>query len=670
MKIIPLAKTLLRQNAWFIGAFQAVLIVTSLLLAWLLRFDFTLPDRTLLLAAVPLLVLIRMGCIARFGLLHGWWRYTGWSDALDVVKSVLAGSVIFIVLMRYLFRLVAFPTAVYALEPLLTAAALIGVRTVSRVLAESMRQDLASTAKVLLIGAGIGGQTVAREIRQPGSEYSPVGYVDDDPSKVGLKIEGIPVLGTLEQVPEIAHRHAVDEVLIAVPSATSQQMQRFVAVCERAQVKFRTVPALRDVIARRVSLSDFRAVQLEDLLGRDPVKIDLRAVRASIQGRAVMVTGAAGSIGSELCRQILEFEPRTLICVDQNETGMFFLEKELSPRRGGTAMRWQVADVRDRRRMECIFRGDAQGDTQEDVQGGAPETIFHAAAYKHVPLMEANVREAVQNNVFGLLSLLGVACEHRSATFILISSDKAVNPCSVMGATKRICELIISQRPTHGMRCLAVRFGNVLGSNGSVVPVLQEQLQKNQALTITHPDMTRFFMTIQEAVSLVLQASLIGEQSDTLVLDMGRPVPIVELARTLIQLSGKSEREVPIRFTGLRLGERLTEELFYAAEEVTPTSFTTIKRARGMRRDWPELSCRLDELEATLFSGKAERTLAKIKQIVPEYSRPAQAAACVPAPAVAAVLVPQLVPQNEPDWEPAEDTIPAKSLSSAAAAGD
>jgi FlaA1/EpsC-like NDP-sugar epimerase len=660
MKIIHLAKTLLRQNAWFIGGLQALLVLTSLLLAWLLRFDFTLPDRVLLLAAVPLLVLIRMGCIAHFGLLHGWWRYTGWSDALDVVKSVLAGSVVFIALMRYLFRLDAFPTAVYALEPLLTAAALIGVRTVSRVLAESMRQDLASTAKVLLIGAGIGGQTVAREIRQPGSEYSPVGYVDDDPSKVGLKIEGIPVLGTLDQVPEIAHRHAIVEVLIAVPSATSQQMQRFVDVCERAQVKFRTVPALRDVIARRVSLSDFREVQLEDLLGRDPVKIDLHSVRASIQGHAVMVTGAAGSIGSELCRQILEFEPRILLCVDQNETGMFFLEQELHSHRRGAAIRWHVADVRDRRRMECIF--------QEDT----PETIFHAAAYKHVPLMEANVREAVQNNVFGLLSLLGVACESRSGTFILISSDKAVNPCSVMGATKRICELIISQRPTHGMRCLAVRFGNVLGSNGSVVPVLREQLQKNQALTITHPQMTRFFMTIREAVSLVLQASLIGEQSDTLVLDMGRPVPIVELARTLIQLSGKNERDVPIHFTGLRLGERLSEELFYAAEEVSPTTFPTIKRARGVHRDWSDLSRRLDELEATLFSGKAERTLARIKQIVPEYSNPAQAAAGTPIPAAAAV------PKNEAHWEPGEDSIQdsiedsiqAKSLSERLVAGD
>jgi len=608
MKIISLAKTLLRKNAWFIGAFQAFLTLTSLLLAWLLRFDFTLPDRVLLLSAAPLLILVRVAFIARFGLLHGWWKYTGLSDALDVVKSVVGGSVVFILLMRYLLHALTFPRAVYVLEPLLTAGILISVRAFSRILAESVRQDLTSSAKVVLIGAGVGAQTVVREIKRPESGYSPIGYVDDDPSKLKLKIEGIPVIGTVDQVPELVNSYAIDEVLIAVPSASSKQMQRFVEVCQRARVKFRTVPALRDVIAQRVSLSDFREVDLEDLLGRDPVKTDLQSVRTAIHGRSVMVTGAAGSIGSELCRQILEYEPRTLICVDRNETGMFYLEQELLHHRPGTALRFHVADVGDRRRMQCILN---------EVRS---ETIFHAAAYKHVPMMEVNVREAVQNNVFGLLSLLAVACEKECATFILISSDKAVNPCSVMGATKRICELIISHQPTDGMRCLSVRFGNVLGSNGSVIPVLQEQLRKNEALTITHPEMTRFFMTTREAVSLVLQASLIGEKGDTLVLDMGRPVPILELARTLIRLSGKNEAEVPIRFTGFRQGERLSEELFYQAEEVSPTSSAKIKRARSACQDWPELHSRLEELEATLFVNRSDLTRSKIKEIVPEYS--------------------------------------------------
>jgi FlaA1/EpsC-like NDP-sugar epimerase len=608
MKIFNLAKTLLARNAWFIGAFQALLTLTSLVLAWLLQFDFTLPDRFLLLTLAPLLILIRVAFIARFGLLHGWWRYTGLSDALDVVKAVFAGSLVFILATRYLLRILSFPPAVYALEPLLTAGALIGVRGLSRVLAESFRQDFTASTRVLLIGAGVGAQTVAREIRRPESRYSPVGYVDDDCSKVGLKIEGIPVLGVVDRIPELVVSYAIDEVLIAVPSATSKQMQRFVDVCERAHVKFRTVPALRDVIAQRMNLSDFRQVQLEDLLGREPVKIDLASVRASIYGRSIMVTGAAGSIGSELCRQILDFEPRSLICVDQNETGMFFLQQELLRHNRGSAIRFQVADVRDRRGMESIVDDDE------------PETIFHAAAYKHVPMMEANICEAVQNNVFGLLNLLEVASETGCSTFILISSDKAVNPCSVMGATKRICELIIAHQPANGMRCLSVRFGNVLGSNGSVVPVLREQLRKNEALTITHPDMTRFFMTIHEAVSLVLQASLIGEQGDTLVLEMGRPVSILELARTLIRLSGKNEKDVPIQFTGLRQGERLTEELFYEAEEVSRTPFQNIKKAHGACQDWAKLSRNLEELRAPLFSGTPAQTLAGIKRIVPEYS--------------------------------------------------
>lgn len=610
MKIFDLAKTLLARNAWFIGAFQALLILTSLVLAWLLQFDFTLPNRVLLLSLAPLLIVIRMAFIAQFGLLHGWWRYTGLSDALDVVKAVFGGSVIFILTTRYVFRIVSFPPAVYALEPLLTAGTLIGVRAMSRVLAESFRQDFSASTRVLLIGAGVGAQTVAREIRRPESRYSAVGYVDDDGSKGGLKIEGIPVLGIVDRVPELVLTYAIDEVLIAVPSANSKQMQRFVDVCERANVKFRTVPALRDVIAQRTNLSDFRQVQLEDLLGREPVTIDLASVRASIRGRSIIVTGAAGSIGSELCRQILEFEPRSLICIDQNETGMFFLQQELLRHNRGSEIRFQVADVRDRRRMQSIVDEDQ------------PETIFHAAAYKHVPMMEANICEAVQNNVFALLNLLEVAGETECRTFVLISSDKAVNPCSVMGATKRICELIISHQPANGMRCLSVRFGNVLGSNGSVVPVLQEQLRKNEALTITHPDMTRFFMTIHEAVSLVLQASLIGEQGDTLVLEMGRPVSILELARTLIRLSGKNEKDVPIQFTGLRQGERLCEELFYEAEDVAGTAFHNIKKAHGPCQDWDKLSRSLKELRVTLLTGTSADILSRLQQIVPEYSSP------------------------------------------------
>jgi FlaA1/EpsC-like NDP-sugar epimerase len=608
MKIIHLAKTLLRKNSWFVGAFQAALIFISLTVAWFLKFDFTLPQRRLLFSAGCLLILTRMAAIASFGLLHGWWRYTGLSDTLDVVKAVISGSVLFVLVMLYCLRVASFPRTVYVLEPLLTAGILIGVRIFSRVLAESVRQDLAASRKVLLIGAGVGAQTVVREICKPGSEYSPIGYVDDDPSKLGLKIEDIPVLGTVDQLPALVSAYPVDEVLIAVPSASSRQMQRFVEVCERSGVKFRTLPALRDVIAQSVSINQFREVDVDDLLGRDPVEIDLQSVRNAIHGRSVLVTGAAGSVGSELCRQILEHEPSTLVCVDQNETGVFYLDRELTPRRGKTELRCHVADVGCLKRMKHIF------------DESRPEAIFHAAAYKHVPLMEENVPAAVHNNVFGLINLLDLACECACQTFVFISSDKAVNPCNVMGATKRLGELIIAHQPTNGMRGLTVRFGNVLGSNGSVIPVLQQQLRNHEPLTVTHPDIKRFFMTIREAVSLVLQASVIGEKGDTLVLDMGEPLSILDLVRTLIRLSGRDEKQLTILFSGLRQGEKLVEELFYQNEEVTETPFSKIKRARGSLHSWKTFAAKLEELESVLYLNGSDSIRAKLKEILPEYS--------------------------------------------------
>jgi FlaA1/EpsC-like NDP-sugar epimerase len=608
MKIIHLAQTLLRKNSWFVAAFQAALIFFSLILTWFLTFDFTLPHRRLLFLSACILILSRMVTIAAFGLMHGWWRYTGISDTLDAVKSVLLGSVIFIPIIRFGLNTPSFPRAVYVLEPLLTAGLLIGVRIFSRVLAESVRQDLAASRKVLLIGAGSGAQTVVREIGRPGSEYAPIGYVDDDRSKQGLKIEDLPVLGTVDQLPGLVEAYPVDEVLIAVPSASSKQMQRFVEICERAAVKFRTVPALRDVIAQRVSLNDFRDVDVEDLLGRDPVEIDLQSVRSAIRGCSVLVTGAAGSIGSELCRQILEHDPAVLVCVDQSETSIFYLDRELRPRCLKSVLRCHITDAGDRQQMERI------------LQESKPEAIFHAAAYKHVPLMEENVVAAVRNNVFGLMNLLEVAGENGCRTFVLVSSDKAVNPCNVMGATKRIGELIIAHQPANGMRCMSVRFGNVLGSNGSVVPVLQRQLKNNEPVTVTHPEIKRFFMTIREAVSLVLQAAVIGEKGDTLVLDMGQPLLILDLVRTLIKLSGRNEKQVDIRFTGLRKGEKLVEELFYANEEVSQTSFPKIKRARGPLFDWDILLRKLEELEEVLSVNRPDSVRAKIKEILPEYS--------------------------------------------------
>jgi FlaA1/EpsC-like NDP-sugar epimerase len=494
------------------------------------------------------------------------------------------------------------------LEALLTAGFLMGVRLLSRVVAESVRENISSCKRVILIGAGSAAQSILREIRQPGSSYVAVGCVDDDQSKLGIWIDNVRVLGRVDQLIEVLSSQPADEALIAVPSASGAQMRRFVEICNQAKISFRTVPALKDIIAGQVVVSQLREVSLEDLLGRDPVQIDLEAVRKQIAGRRVFVTGAAGSIGSELCRQILEYGPAQLMCLDQSETGLYFLRLAHANHKNGPQLVFRVADVCDDERMRSL------------LSEFCPEIIFHAAAYKHVPMMESNVQEAVKNNVLGFISLLDLAAEVGCKSFVLISSDKAVNPTNVMGATKRICELIISAKPANGMRCVSVRFGNVLGSSGSVVPVLKQQLRNHQPLTVTHPDIKRFFMITSEAVALVLQAFAIGNHGDILVLDMGEPVRILDLARSLIRLSGKSENDVEIQFSGLREGEKLKEELFYEHERVTPTSCERIKRTNGSLRDWKDLCAQLDELRASMSVDGAAPVRAKIKEIVPEYS--------------------------------------------------
>jgi FlaA1/EpsC-like NDP-sugar epimerase len=626
------ASFVLEYRTWFIAAFQALLIFCALLLAWLLRFNFYLPYRWLLFSGAPVLVAIRVAAIARFGLLHGWWKYTDIDEAVAICKAIAAGSVIFVFCMRFVLGVVAFPRAIYVLEPLLSLLLLGGVRVLSRILAESVRKSATPCKEVILIGAGSAAQMAIREIERPETGYRVVACVDDDRSKTGIKIHGIPVVGTVDELPAFAAKHDVKEVLIAVRSATGNQMQRFVEICGQADVRFKTVPSLRDIIGGRIPAGEFRDVRLEDLLGRDSVEINLESVRRQIEGQVVLVTGAAGSIGSELCRQISQYRPGKLICLDRDETGIFYLQMELSRPKNASQIVFCVADVGDRARMRGLLAEHK------------PRVIFHAAAYKHVPMMETNVYEAVKNNVFALLSLLEIAEENDCPSFVLISSDKAVRPTSVMGATKRLGELIISCRPTSLMRCVSVRFGNVLGSNGSVVPVFQRQIRDNQQLTITHPDVTRFFMTTREAVSLVLQAFAIGNHGDTLLLDMGEPVRILDLARTLIRLSGKSEREVGIRFTGLRDGEKLCEELSYPAEEIHPTSFPKIKQVRGTSRRWHDLNRHLGQLRIAMSANSADAIRAKMKEIVPEYLNGVddlpEDAGILNAPEVAAVLQP------------------------------
>ncbi len=599
---------MLRRRTWFITFFQAMIVLGALLIAWLLRFDFTLPYRGLLLASAPILVVIRLIALRIFNLNRGWWHFSGVSEAIDILKAVTLGSLAFWVFMRTL-GILSFPRSIYLLEWVLTAGFLAGARLLSRVLADSTLENAHASKRVILIGAGFAAQMVIREIEQPGSGFEALGCVDDDPTKLGIRIHGVPVLGRVEQLPELLPRYPANEVLIAVPSATGEQMQRFVECCHRARIPSRTVPALRDVLNGRVSIQQVREVRIEDLLGRDPVELDLDFVRRELEGKVVLVTGAAGSIGSELCRQIATYHPRRLVCVDQSETGIFYLQQELGMHRQDIFV---VADVTDEARMRATFREHA------------PHVVFHAAAYKHVPIMERNVHEAVKNNVFGLLTLLGIAERNSCEKFVLISSDKAVNPTNVMGVTKRVGELILACRAATSMKCVSVRFGNVLGSNGSVVPLFQKQLRDNLPLTVTHPEIRRFFMTIKEAVALVLQAFTIGSHGEILVLDMGESMSILRLAKTLIHLSGKTEEQVPIHFTGLREGEKLYEELFFAHEEAHVTSRHKIKRVQGIPMEQAVLARRLEELRYSMTIDGANPIRKKLREIVPEYFEPSR----------------------------------------------
>lgn len=512
----------------------------------------------------------------------------------------------FFLLDRYLLGVTAFPRSIYFLEAILTAGLLAGARLTSRILAESARRDPSRAKRVLLVGAGFAAQMVMRELARPDSGYRAVGCVDDDPSKRGLRIQGLPVLGAVDEIESVVEKNAVDEILITIPSASGKQMRRITEACQRTKLPFKTVPALREIIRGEAIVNQVREVQLEDLLGREPVQIDLAAVRREIVGRTILVTGAAGSIGSELCRQIVDCRPSRLLCLDQSETGLFFLQLELATHKD-IGLTFRVADVNDVARIRSL------------LSEFRPEIIFHAAAYKHVPMMETNVQEAVKNNVLALVGLLDSADQAGCKNFVLISSDKAVNPTNVMGATKRICELILSSRPQNGMRCVSVRFGNVLGSSGSVITVLKQQLRNGEPLTITHPEIRRFFMITREAVALVLQAFVIGSHGDILVLDMGEPMRILDLALNLIRLCGKSEQDVEVQFTGLREGEKIEEELFYQYEIVLPTACAKIKRTNALTTNWTTLCGQLDELRASLSIDGAAPIRAKIKEIVPEY---------------------------------------------------
>jgi FlaA1/EpsC-like NDP-sugar epimerase len=446
------------------------------------------------------------------------------------------------------------------------------------------------------------------------ASYEPVAFFDDARALQGSKVHGVPVIGSIDRLPDYVGRLRVDLVIIAMPSATNAEMRRIVEICEQCKVPFRTLPRFHDLASAQPTLSELREVNIEDLLGRDPVILEWTRIAEGILGKTVLVSGAGGSIGSELCRQIARLRPAAMVLFESNEYNLFHIENELRARYPELTLHAFLGDVRDR---ESVFRAFEQY---------RPEIAFHAAAYKHVPMLESNVREAVRNNILGTRLMAKAAHQHGCGTFVMISTDKAVNPTNVMGASKRIAEIwcqALARR--SGTRFITVRFGNVLGSAGSVVPIFREQILKGGPVTVTHPDMMRYFMTIPEASQLILQAATMGRGGEIFVLDMGEPVSITYLAEQMIRLSGKRPHiDIPIVYTGLRPGEKLFEELFYDGEQQIATGHRKILLARFADVDWDDLNAAMTDLEAAAETWDEDVMRAVLERLVPALAAKAE----------------------------------------------
>ena len=551
--------------------------------AWLgaywLRFNLDVPAEFQAAALTTLVWVVPLQAAAfwRFGLYRGIWRFASLPDLKRIVLAIgLAALLIPLVLILFGVSAVV-PRSVLILDPLLLVILMGGSRMAYRAwkehrLASVLHPD---SKPVLVAGAGSAADFLLRELARNPSGFHVVGLLDDSRDKQGRLVQGIPVLGTLDDVAAYAQSMGVDDVVLALPSTAHEVRKRITQICSEAGLNVLTVPSLEDLVAGRVSVSSLRPIELDDLLGRDPVELDDSGLHQLLTGQVVMVTGAGGSIGSELCRQIARFDPAKLVLFEQSELALYAMEEELSTRFQGLQIAPVIGDVKD-----AVW-------VNQVMAGHRPAVVFHSAAYKHVPLMEGcNAWEAVRNNVLGTQVVAAAAQAHGVGKFVMISTDKAVNPTNVMGATKRLAEMTCQamQKPS-GTRFVSVRFGNVLGSSGSVIPKFQKQIEAGGPVTVTHPEITRFFMSISEAAQLVLQAGLMGEGGEIFVLDMGEPVKIAELARLMIRLSGADEDRIRIEYTGLRPGEKLYEELLADDESTLPTPHPKLRVAKARAAD-------------------------------------------------------------------------------------
>jgi FlaA1/EpsC-like NDP-sugar epimerase len=564
------------------------------------------------LATLPVVLLVQGASFWYFGLYRGIWRFASIPDFIRILKAVSVGVIASAAIIFLWTRLEGVPRSVFVLDAVFLILILGGSRLLYRWHKDRHIYMLRDGKRALIVGAGRAGEMLARDmLRNPESPYQPVAFVDDDAGKRGMDMHGLRVYGPCENIPELARQLEADLVLIALPSADSRALRRIVEICEQANLPFRALPPLQDLVSGQVSVKQLRDVQIEDLLGREKVTLDWDAIHRGMTGHAVMVTGGGGSIGSELCRQVARLGPSRLIVVDSSEYNLYRIDLEL--RRDFPQLNF-VAGLGD------VTDADAIGRL---MRGYRPSVVFHAAAYKHVPLLEHQAPAAVANNIFGTRVVAEQAVAQGCETFVLISTDKAVNPANIMGTSKRVAEIVCQDLDRRSKtRFVTVRFGNVLGSAGSVVPLFQEQIARGGPVTVTHPDITRYFMTIPEACQLILQASVIGEGGEIFVLDMGEPVKIAYLAEQLIRLSGRKPGEdIEIVYTGLRPGEKLYEELFHDAEHLGDTRHPKIHLARSRSVTSEVVARALADLRSAIDVEDERTILSVLQELVPEYSR-------------------------------------------------
>jgi FlaA1/EpsC-like NDP-sugar epimerase len=585
--------------------------VAAWFLAFWLRFNTDIPQYAIpnMVSVMLWVVPLQTAIFLAFGMYRGIWRYASVTDLQRIALAVgLSPLIIAMVLLMLPPQQPPVPRSVLLLDPILLILILGGSRLGYRVWKERRLRNLLGSAgkPVVILGAGDAAADLLKNLARAG-DWRVLGLLDDDPAKRGRQIQGVNVLGTFEELVDLAPRLGVERAIIAMPGSHHAR-RRALEICRRAGVKALTVPSYQDLISGKVTVSQVRNIELDDLLGRDPVLLDESRLQEWIHGRSIMITGAGGSIGSELCRQIARFEPARLVLYEQNEFGLYRMEQEFAEQYPKISLKCVIGDVKNAARVA------------EVLAAHRPEIVFHAAAYKHVPLMEqGNAWEAIQNNVLGTRRVAEAAIAHGVEKFVLVSTDKAVNPTNVMGASKRLAEIVCQGlQPTGRTDFVIVRFGNVLGSTGSVIPKFREQIARGGPVTVTHPEITRYFMSIPEAAQLVLQAGLMGAGGEIFVLDMGEPVKIAELARELIRLSGYGERDIGIEFIGLRPGEKLYEELLADGEHTLPTPHPKLRIAKS--RSAPDAAW-MQELSNWLQKENpgAELVRRELAARVPEY---------------------------------------------------